>query len=188
MKYLISALTLAILASCGGGTNATDNNAPGNNTTANNTTANNTTPANNTSGNNTTGNTTTNNTTNNTTNTTAPNNTTPNTNPEGLLMPCEELAFDYSCSDPMAAAGYGACSDFFGESVGSPESCEAIGNTKVGATTPCEAYEFYVGSCIYYTDAIPNTCYITHVGADTAEGVEFGRDFWRGACSNWVEP
>ncbi len=104
------------------------------------------------------------------------------------LLPCEELSFGLSCSNPQAAIGYPACSDYFGDLTGVEVTCKANPNVTV-SESPCAAYEHYVGSCIYYNEALPDRCYITHVGADSADLIEAGRAFWQnpGVCANWID-
>ncbi len=104
------------------------------------------------------------------------------------LLPCEQLSFGLSCDNPQAAIGYPACSDYFGDLTGVEVTCKSNPNVTV-SESPCAAYEHYVGSCIYYNEALPDRCYITHVGADSADLIEAGRAFWQnpGVCANWVD-
>jgi hypothetical protein len=111
----------------------------------------------------------------------------PATPTDDVMIECEELTYAVTCDDPMPAQGYYACSDYFGEILGVRESCSAGPNVDVREGTPCGEYEFPVGSCIYYTEAVSDRCYITHVGAEAADLVEAGQTFWEFACAGtWV--
>lgn len=104
------------------------------------------------------------------------------------LLPCEELIYGLSCENPQAAIGYPACSDYFGDLTGVEVTCKSNPNVIV-SESPCAAYEHYVGSCIFYNEALPDRCYITHVGADSADLIEAGRAFWQNPaiCANWID-
>ena len=108
-----------------------------------------------------------------------------------LLVGCHDLEFEIACDRPEAASGYYACSDYFGNTTGVEVQCSASPNTdvRVGGP-PCGARDHYVGSCVYYTDAEPldDRCYVTHVHAETADGVDAGQAFWSANCAGeWIE-
>lgn len=102
---------------------------------------------------------------------------------------CHDLSYDITCDKPNPDAnGYLACSDYFGDTTGVEVQCRAGVDVDVRNGPPCGSYEFYVGSCVYYTDALPTRCYVTHVGAISEDRVEPGRAFWRTACAGeWLE-
>ncbi len=106
---------------------------------------------------------------------------------DGVMVPCEELAFAVTCDDPQASQGYYGCSDYFGDITGVKESCSTDPNVDVREDSPCGAYEFAVGSCVYFTEALSDRCYITHVGAESADLVAVGQAFWEIACAGtWL--
>jgi len=113
----------------------------------------------------------------------------PTTPTANVMIDCEELAYEVTCDDPRSAQGYYACSDYFGDNPGVRDLCGTDPNVEVRDSPACGAYDFPVGSCIYYSDALPDRCYITHVGAETADLVEAGQAFWEIACAGtWVAP
>ena len=108
----------------------------------------------------------------------------------GLLVECEELSYEISCDDQAERpGGYFACSDYFGDTTGVEAQCSVTSTVDVRTDgPPCGAYEHVVGSCVYFVEALPDRCYVTHVGATSADRVEAGREFWRTACAGeWLE-
>lgn len=121
-----------------------------------------------------------------------PDTTSPDASLADVLLDCHGLDFAITCDKPQADSnGYLACSDYFGNTAGVVEQCSAGPSVDLReGGPPCAGYTHYVGSCIYFLDT-PTTrdrCYITHVGATTAEKIDAGRTFWRIACAGqWVE-
>jgi len=113
------------------------------------------------------------------------------TSGEDPLVACHDLAFAIACEKEEPVNGYYACSDYFGNTLGVVAQCSAGAGYDVReGGPPCEAYTHYVGSCVYFLDT-PTTrdrCYVTHVGATSADKIEAGRTFWRTACAGeWRE-
>ncbi len=102
------------------------------------------------------------------------------------MIDCHDLDYATTCNDTMIrTGGYYACSDYFGDILGVEVQCEAGGDSVEVGPDPCQEYEFPVGTCVYYNDALPDRCYATHVGSSTAEGVEAGQAFWSAVCPDW---
>ncbi|MCB9508002.1 MAG: hypothetical protein H6697_10085 [Myxococcales bacterium] len=107
-----------------------------------------------------------------------------------VLVNCHDLDYGISCEKPTPDAnGYLACSDYFGNILGIEVQCSANPNADVRPDgPPCAAYEHYVGSCVYYNEALSDRCWVTHVGASSADLIDAGREFWRTNCAgDWME-
>src|SRR5690606_38618009 len=107
------------------------------------------------------------------------------TSTSSVLVECHDLAYQITCDKPdVDANGYYACSDYFGDTTAVEVQCSANPDVDVrNGGPPCAAYTHYVGSCVYYNEARSERCYVTHVGADSADRVEAGRAFWQSACA-----
>ncbi|HRE90279.1 MAG TPA: hypothetical protein PK095_14180 [Myxococcota bacterium] len=124
--------------------------------------------------------------------TSLPDTTAPDATLAEVLVDCHGLDYAITCDKPAPDAnGYLACSDYFGNTMGVVAQCSAGATVDVREGGPaCAGYTHYVGSCVYFVDtpATRDRCYVTHVGATTADKIEAGRNFWRVACAGgWVE-
>lgn len=104
--------------------------------------------------------------------------------------PCgDNLPFTVSCNirEPDGF-GYRACSDYFGGYAEALVGAQCSGDTVELSDQRCGPQTFHVGTCVYFSDDLPDFCYMTHVWSETEDAVAAGREFWRTACSGtWHE-
>lgn len=90
------------------------------------------------------------------------------------MLSCgEDLSFVSSCR--VEENTYTACSDFFGnqQQAGLEAQCAAGNGTY--STTPC-VLDDRAGACVFFSDALPDRCYVEHIAPPSAAG------FWETTC------
>ena len=91
-----------------------------------------------------------------------------------VILSCgQDLAFVASCR--VEASAYTACSDFFGNQITNALSAQCAAGNGTFSTTPC-ALDDRAGACVFFSEALPDRCYVEHIAPPSAA------DFWETTC------